>query len=143
MIEVYKEGMMLGVTLPEFEKSFDTHLQVDLIKAGFRKLNNEVYYTTPKNIARAKYIDSILLQERMENYATLSAESAIDKIDTISSELKANYGWELSNGQKEAVTKMLSTSDKYVAIEGIAGSVSIASAALPVKAIPMTLTPCS
>lgn len=122
MIEVYKEGMMMGVTLPEFEKSFDTHLQVDLIKAGFRTLNNEVYYTTPKNIARAKYIDSILLQERIENYATLSAESAIDKIDTISSELKANYGWELTKGQKEAVTKMLSTSDKYIAIEGIAGS---------------------
>ena len=122
MIEVYKEGMMMGITLPEFEKSFDAHLQVDLIKAGFRTLNNEVYYTTPKNIARAKYIDTILLQERIENYATLSAENAIDKIDTISSELKANYGWELSKGQKEAVTKMLSTSDKYVAIEGIAGS---------------------
>lgn len=122
MIEVYKVGMMMGITLPEFEKSFDAHLQVDLIKAGFRALNNEVYYTTPKNIARAKYIDSILLQERIENYATLSAESAIDKIDTISSELKANYGWELSKGQKEAVTKMLSTSEKYVAIEGIAGS---------------------
>lgn len=122
MIEVYKEGMMMGITLPEFEKSFDAHLQVDLIKAGFRTLNNEVYYTTPKNIARAKYIDTILLQERIENYATLSAENSIDKIDTISSELKANYGWELSKGQKEAVTKMLSTSDKYIAIEGIAGS---------------------
>ena len=122
MIEVYKEGMMLGVTLPEFEKSFDTHLQVDLIKAGFRTLNNEVYYTTPKNIARAKCIDSILLQERIENYATLSDKSAIDKINTISSELKANYGWELTKGQKEAVTKMLSTSEKYIAIEGIAGS---------------------
>ena len=122
MIEVYKEGMMMGITLPEFEKSFDAHLQVDLIKAGFRTLNNEVYYTTPKNIARAKYIDSILLQERIENYATLSDKSAIDKINTISSELKANYGWELTKGQKEAVTKMLSTSEKYIAIEGIAGS---------------------
>ena len=122
MIEVYKEGMMMGITLTEFEKSFDTHLQVDLIKAGFRTLNNEVYYTTPKNIARKKYIDSILLQERIENYATLSDENAIDKINTISNELKANYGWELSKGQKEAVTKMLSTSEKYIAIEGIAGS---------------------
>lgn len=122
MIEVYKQGMMMGITLPELENAFDNHLQSHLIRVGFRHLNNEPYYTTPKNMARAKYIDNILLTPKIEDYSALSPEIATEQVESISKELKESQGWELSKGQKEAVKLMLSTSDKYVAIEGIAGS---------------------
>jgi len=122
MIEVYKQGVMLGITLPELEDTFTNHLHVDLVKVGFRTLNNEPYFTTPKNIARAKYIDNILIQERIEDYSTLSQDLSSKKIDDISSNLKNKQGWELSHGQKQAIELMLSSPNKFVAVEGIAGS---------------------
>ena len=100
MIEVYKQGMMLGITLPELENTFDNHLQSHLIQVGFRHLNNEPYFTIPKNMARAKYIDNILLTPKIEDYSTLSTEIATEQIQSISKELKESQGWELSEGQK-------------------------------------------
>lgn len=122
MIEVYKQGIMLGVTVSEFENIFEHHLQSTLIQVGFRQLNNEIYFTTSKNLARAKYIDSLLLSPQIENYSTLDQNDANSKIDILSSNLKLAQGWELSKGQKEAINLMLSSSNKYIAVEGIAGS---------------------
>lgn len=122
MIEIYKQGLMMGITLSELENAFNNHLQSHIIRVGFRHLNNESYFTTPKNMARAKYIDNILLSSQIEDYSTLSTETATEQIQSISKGLKESQGWELSEGQKEAVKLMLATSDKYVAIEGIAGS---------------------
>ena len=122
MIEVYKQGIMLGVTVSEFESIFEHHLQSTLIQVGFRQLNNEIYFTTPKNLARAKYIDSLLLNPQIENYSTLNPNDANSKIDILSYNLKLSQGWELSKGQKEAINLMLSSSNKYIAVEGIAGS---------------------
>lgn len=122
MIEVYKEGMLLGITQQELENSFVNNLHTTLLKAGFRTLDNQEYFTTPKNIERAKYIDNILIQERTENYSTISQNLSVEKIEQISSNLKHNQGWELSQGQKDAVKLMLSSPNKFIAIEGIAGS---------------------
>lgn len=122
MIEVYKQGIMLGVTVSEFENIFEHHLRSTLIQVGFRQLNNEIYFTTPKNLARAKYIDSLLLSPKVENYSTLDSNDANSKIDILSNTLKLTQGWELSKGQKEAINLMLSSSNKYIAVEGIAGS---------------------
>ena len=122
MIEVYKQGIMLGVTVSEFASIFDHHLQSTLIQVGFRQLNNEIYFTTPKNLARAKYIDSLLLSPQIENYNTLDSNDAKSKIDILSNKLKLAQGWELSKGQKEAINLMLSSPDKHIAVEGIAGS---------------------
>lgn len=96
MIEVYKQGIMLGVTVSEFESIFAHHLQSTLIQVGFRQLNNEIYFTTPKNLAPAKYIDSLLLSSKNENYSTLDPNDANAKIDRLSNNLKLSQGWELS-----------------------------------------------
>lgn len=122
MIEVYKQGIMLGITVSEFENIFEHHLQSTLIQVGFRQLNNEIYFTTPKNLARAKYIDSLLLGPKIDNYSTLDQNDANTKIDILSNNLKLSQGWELSKGQKEAINLMLSSPNKYIAVEGIAGS---------------------
>lgn len=122
MIEIYKEGIMIGITRQEFENSFINNLHTNLLKVGFRTLNNEEYFTTPKNISRAKYIDDILLQKRTEDYSTISQELSTKKVEQLSMDLKYKQGWELSQGQKEAVKLMLSSPNKFIAIEGIAGS---------------------
>ena len=122
MIEVYKQGIMLGVIVSEFESIFEHHLQSTLIQVKFHQLNNEIYFTTPKNLVRAKYIDSLLLNPQIENYSTLYSNDANSKIDILSNNLKLAQGWEFSKGQKEAINSMLSSSNKYIAVEGIAGS---------------------
>lgn len=122
MIEVYKQGIMLGVTVLEFENIFEHHLQSTLIQVGFHQLNNEIHFTTLKNLARAKYIDSLLFSLKIENYCTLDPNDANSKIDILSNNLKRSQGWEFSRGQKEAINLMLSSSNKYIAVEGIAGS---------------------
>ena len=92
MIEVYKQGIMLGVTVSEFESIFAHHLQSTLIQVGFRQLNNEIYFTTPKNLASAKYIDSLLLSSKNENYSTLDPNDAHANINRLSNNLKLSQG---------------------------------------------------
>jgi len=79
---------MLGVTISEFENIFEHHLQSTLIQVGFRQLNNEIYFTTPQNLTRAKYIDSLLLSPQTESYSTLDSNDANAKIDILSNNLK-------------------------------------------------------
>lgn len=122
MIEAYKQGLMLGITQEEFNSAFMQNLHINLKKVGFRKLDNDYYYTTPSNIKRAQYIDQILSTNRENSYQVLSSDVAKDKITASSLLQKESFGWEFSQGQKEALQLMLSSPQKYIAIEGIAGS---------------------
>lgn len=122
MIEVYKEGIMLGITLDEFNSVFDFNLHNNLKEIGYKILNEQPYFTTPKNMERVEYINNMLSQKTTQNFSTYEDGLAEEKITTIAKEIKDSYNWELSKGQKEAIKLMLTSSQKYIAIEGIAGS---------------------
>ncbi|MCI1749939.1 MAG: AAA family ATPase [Megasphaera cerevisiae] len=113
----------MGITEEEFKQVFDYNVYRAFKPIGRKYINNnELYYTTPNNEARAVLIDKILEKKQSKNFNTYTNDDALKAVDIVNNKLEKNYGWNLSKGQAEALTSILSNSEKFIAVEGIAGS---------------------
>lgn len=121
-VAFFEKTIPLGATSEDFNTLYRENLYRLFQPMGHLPHNLTENFTTKDNLEKAKKIDHILLDQMDFSYNSYTPEEATKSITEENQKLKDNAGWELSKGQKEAIYSILTSREKYIAVEGIAGA---------------------
>ena len=121
-VAFFEKTIPLGATGEDFNLLYKNNLYRLFQPMGHLSHNLTENFTTKNNLEKAKEIDHILLDQMDFSYNSYTQEEAKKAISKENQKLKDNAGWELTKGQKDAIYSILTSREKYIAIEGIAGA---------------------
>lgn len=121
-VAFFEKNIPMGATTEDFNLLYKENLYRLFQPVGHLAHNLTENFTTKNNLEKAKEIDQILLDQMDFNYNSYTPEAAKKVIAEENQKLKDNAGWELTKDQQEAIYSVLSSREKYIAIEGIAGA---------------------
>lgn len=121
-IRFLEKTMLTGATEKDFDSVFNYNLYNSIVPIGHLPKDKNMHYTTRDNLSQAKQIDSLLSKKSLNFYSFYEKEDAIAAVEEQNKSLKETFNWSLTKGQTDAITSILSSKEKYIAIEGIAGS---------------------